>query len=63
MQLISQAMETFSVNDPDENLSLKGTSSVADAIHCYKELHSEKQAVKSQQSLDDFLTKSRRKPN
>jgi len=63
MQLISQAMDIFADNDPDENRSLNVTRAIDNAINCYKEIYLEKKAGKVQQTLDNFVTKSVREPN
>ena len=63
MQLISKAMDIFSINDPDENRSLKVAKCIADSTNCYKEIYLEKRAVTIQQTLDNFIKKSARQPN
>lgn len=57
MNLIDEAMEIFSKNDPDSERSSKVSRAVANDINCYKELYLniKKQAV--QQTLDKFFEK------
>ena len=63
MQLISDAMDIFSENDPDENRSTGVAASVDQAISCYKEIYQQQKSFKIQQTLDSFVKKTVRPSN